>query len=501
MGTKFETIIHGACVGCCLLGGVAACTDRPSPAHAVEAAAPKEPVATSPGSQSQTTEPGVAFRRQFAAAARTVQPAVVSITATPAAPRTRTTSSVPTVGGALLDPPLAEEIDTGHQRRRRGVGSGTIVDSKGYILTNYHILEGVDRIRVVVGDEHEFDAKLIGSDPLTDIAVITIEPGDLKLPVAMIGDSEALQAGDWVLACGKPFGVKQMVSAGVVSAVRRSNPEISEYEDFIQTDALINSSNSGGPLIDLDGQIVGINTATVSARPEDFGVGFAIPIRMANQIMRQLLDQGKVSRGYVGLSINDLSEKLSESFDYPGAGGVLVEDVVPNGPGARAGIQPGDILSERDGAPITDAPQFRGAIAGMGPGRETVFTLWRDGSVKKVRVGLTELPGVAQVIAQGQAIEGEPRWGLQLADVPKSRKDRTKDMPDHGAVVGAVRSGSPAEDIGIHPGDVIVDLDGKLVRDAADAQRLLQSTQESIRVRIVRRGQGSFLLLTAPQRD
>ena len=388
------------------LGAVSGCRHESTAPGPADASTPKATEPVSRSSESTGTAAQLDFRHQFVAAAKAIAPAVVSITST-AVQNARKASpfegtpfefffhGVPQNQGPSL---------------RRGVGSGTIIDTQGHILTNNHVIEGADRVRVLTADNHEFDAKVVGADPKTDVAVVQISPGDTKLQAAVIGDSDALEVGDWVLACGSPFGLRQTVSAGIVSALGRGNVGISEYEDFIQTDAAINPGNSGGPLLDLDGRIVGVNTAIASSGGGNVGVGFAIPIKMASQIMKQLLEHGKVVRGYVGLYIGDVTDRLAESFGYHGAGGALVQDVTPGGPGAHAGIKPGDIISELDGKPVTNSAHFRNSVAALSPGTKVELKLWRDKKETTVKVELGELPASGKPGAPGSSSSGEIRW-------------------------------------------------------------------------------------------
>jgi serine protease Do len=288
--------------------------------------------------------------------------------------------------------------------------------------------------------------------------------------------------------------LKQTVSAGIVSAVGRGSVGIAEYEDFIQTDAAINPGNSGGPLVDLQGRLVGVNTAIASGSGGSVGVGFAIPIKMAAQVMRQLLDHGKVVRGYVGLYIADVTDKLAESFEYKGAGGALIQDVSAGGPAAQAGLEPGDIIMTSAGEAVRNAAEFRNSIAASAPGTEVELKIWRDGREITKRVKLGELPPSKQAATgqSGQGTHSEPRWGLQLSDLPPDLKHES----EKGALVTLVQPDSPAADAGVRPGDVIVDVQGDEVGSAEQARKLLQSAKSPVRLRVLREGHGLFLVLT-----
>ena len=263
--------------------------------------------------------------------------------------------------------PGGPQFGPGMQQPQEGLGSGFVVSKDGYILTNAHVVEGADEITVRTNDERDLEAKLVGSDPQTDLAVLKVEDG--KLDALELGDSDSLRVGQWVVAAGTPFGLSSSITSGIVSATGRSNLRIADYENFIQTDAAINPGNSGGPLLDLEGKVVGINTAIFSRSGGYMGIGFAIPINMAKNVMNSLIADGKVTRGRLGAWIQDLDDDLAESFDYDSRNGVLIGDVDPESPAGKAGLQSGDIVLEYDGEPVTKADDLRMRVAGTKPGR------------------------------------------------------------------------------------------------------------------------------------
>jgi serine protease Do len=459
--------------------------------------APTPSPATTPNSQTTSTAPPSDFRHQFVLAAKAIGPAVVAITSTSVAR--------PTGRGSASPFDFFFRGDRGQSGRgevRQGIGSGVIIDTQGNVLTNNHVVEGADEVKVVLAGNQEIMAKLVGTDPKSDLAVVKIDPGKVKLTAAVLGDSDKLEVGEWVIACGSPFGLRQTVSAGIVSAIGRGNVGITEYEDFIQTDAAINPGNSGGPLVDLEGRVVGVNTAIASQSGGNNGVGFAIPISMAKFVLEQLVKTGKVVRGYAGLLIGDVNADLAESFNYKGEGGALVQDVSQAGPGARAGLKPGDIIIARDGRPVLNAGAFRNGIADSNPGKEVKLEVWRDGNRIEVPLTLGELPVGDQVAAKRGSSSGSPdiakepaRWGVGLSDITPEIAQRLQLGATRGALVQQVQNGSPADEAGLTPGDVIVAIGDREVKKANDAKEILQKSEGPVRLRVVREGRGFFVVL------
>jgi serine protease Do len=444
-------------------------------------------------SSAATTQaaPPTDFRSQFIAAAKAIGPAVASITSL----------SMVNVGSALEGTPFEFFFHGDSEPRgktlRRGIGSGVVIDAAGFVLTNNHVVEGADKVKVVLADNRELSAKVVGTDPKSDVAVVKLTAPGEQLHAALLGNSDKLEVGEWVVAAGSPFGLRQTVSAGIISAIGRGNVGISEYEDFIQTDAAINPGNSGGPLVDLEGRVVGINTAIASRNGGNNGVGFAIPIAMAKNVADQLIATGKVVRGYVGLYIGDVTEALARSFGYQGVGGALVQDVTPGGPGARAGIGPGDIIFERDGRPVLNAASVRNGVAESPPGTETTFKIWRDGKALDKRVKLGELPGAEPAIASAApAKEGHARWGLQLLDPTPALRSRLQLGSAPGALVASVKPESPADDAGLRSGDLITQVGNHPVHSAVEAQKALLAGSSPTRLRVSREGHGLFIVLT-----
>src|SRR5580765_1686736 len=256
----------------------------------------------------------------------------------------------------------------------RAAGSGVIVDARGYVLTNNHVVENASAIEVRLSDDRKFKATLVGRDARTDLAVLKVE-SPAPLPVAELGDSDRLRVGQWAIAIGNPFGLDRTVTAGIISATGRTHVGVATYEAFIQTDASINPGNSGGPLLNLDGRVIGINTAIVSSGQ---GIGFAIPINMVREVMTQLIDKGRVVRGWLGISIQDLTDDLAAGFGASGKGGVLVADVMKDSPAEASGLKAGDIIVELSGAPVKDVTELQKRVAAVSPGQSVPMTVLRD---------------------------------------------------------------------------------------------------------------------------
>ena len=432
------------------------------------------------------------FRYQFSNVAKKVSPSVVTIAV-------ESVVDAPDVGSWNPFEGSPFERFFGQQpkgprgkRKQQGMGSGVIVDANGTILTNNHVVAHADRLKVILGDDREFRAKVVGNDAKTDLAVIKIDAKGLQ--PAVFGNSDTLQVGEWVLAIGAPFGLRQTVSAGIVSAVGRGRVGIAEYEDFIQTDAAINPGNSGGPLVDLDGRLVGLNTAIASRSGGSQGVGFAIPINMVKSVMDQLVDHGSVVRGYLGVMIADLTDDLSRSFGYHGTAGVLVQDVSRDAPAAKAGLRAGDIIVERDGKKVVDVATFRNAIAQTRPGTTVKLGVWRDGKQSAQDVTLGTLPGEPGEKAGAAEEQGE--LGLGLSDLTPELRQQFGVEAKSGAVVVQVQPGSIADDAGLRPGDVIVQVGPNDVASAAQAKRLLTKAGKNVRLRVMREGSGMFIILS-----
>ena len=334
-------------------------------------AAPQPEGATAPGS--------------FSTAARKAAPAVVSINTSKAVRHPR--SNDPWFQFFFGDPGPQAQV---------GLGSGVIVSPDGYILTNNHVVEGADEIEVTLTDSRRAQARVIGTDPETDLAILKIELD--KLPVIVLGNSDQLAVGDQVLAIGNPFGVGQTVTSGIVSALGRNQLGINTFENFIQTDAAINPGNSGGALTDINGNLMGINTAIYSRSGGSMGIGFAIPVSTAKQVMESIVKNGQVVRGWIGVEPNELTPELAQTFGIQSAQGVIVTGVLNSGPAAEAGIRPGDVITQVAGQPVRTVSELLTRIAGLTPGQATPFALQRQGQVVEVSVTPAQRPRPQRVM-------------------------------------------------------------------------------------------------------
>jgi serine protease Do len=435
-----------------------------------------------------------ALSEAFRDVAKTLSPSVVSIrserTIRPAA-QFRGNASIPREFRRFFDDDsFGRFFDDVPNRafRQRSSGSGVIVSNQGYIVTNNHVIRGAETVTVTLNDKRTFSAKVVGRDEKTDVAVLKIKADDLT--PARFGDSDAMQVGDWVLAVGNPFRLSQTVTAGIVSAMGRENVGITDYENFIQTDAAINPGNSGGPLVNLNGEIVGINTAIASNTGSFNGIGFAIPSNSVKRIYTSIVKTGHVQRGRIGAAIQDLTPQLAKSFGYRLNGhGVLVGDVVKNGPAAKAGLKAGDIVESFDGRPMHSAAHLRNSVAATAPGAKATMTVFRNGKTRNISVTvgkLTEDEGVASTSGEeGSASESVQDWGMTLKDVtPDLAKQLKLDDNRKGAVVTQVQSGSLASEMGIRVGDVIVSVGGQTVHNVDDFRKAIKSADLAKGVRL-----------------
>ena len=362
--------------------------------------------------------------------------------------------------------------------KQQGLGSGVIVSEDGYIITNNHVVDNADEVKIGLADGREFTAKVVGKDPKTDIAVLKIDASGL--PVITIANSEKIEVGDLVLAIGNPFGVGQTVTMGMVSATGRGVLGL-DYEDFIQTDAAINPGNSGGALVDAEGRLIGINTAILSRSGGNQGIGFAVPVNLARTVMESLVKDGRVVRGFLGVGIQDLTPALAEQFELDRHEGVVVADVTPNSPAQKAGLKSGDLIVEFNGREVAGSRQLKLQVAQAAPGKTVAVKILRDGKAKTVEVTPKELPGNEMAFNRdGKHTEEQGTLnGVAVADLDSARRNEL-DVPSHikGVLVTEVEPTSAAYEAGLRPSDIILEIDRKSVETAADAVKLTETSKD-----------------------
>jgi len=433
------------------------------------------------------------FNEHLISIAKQVKPAVVNISIIGRSPQRS-----PRFPSPFFDDPFfrrffgerfKEKPPQVPKRQQQGMGSGVIVSPNGYIVTNNHVVESGDEIRVMLDDKRTFDAELIGTDPETDLAILKIDASDL--PFLSWGDSSQLEVGEMVVAVGNPFGLNQTVTMGIISAVGRANVGIVDYEDFIQTDAAINPGNSGGALVNLHGELVGINTAIFSRSGGYMGIGFAIPSNMAKHVTRSLKDHGKVVRGWLGVSIQDLTPELAEQFDTPDTKGALVADVVEESPAHEAKFQRGDIIREYDGRAVKNSTKLRTLVAETAPDSTVEIGILRDGEHKTLTVDIGELPkDLAKLGSIGTVGERHALSGLTVEPVPETRGSGEK-----GIKVIRVDPDSRAARAGIRVDDIILEVNRKRIEDVGDFDRVTSQLEENESVLVlIQRGRSTIFL-------
>ncbi|MBM9512697.1 DegQ family serine endoprotease [Desulfogranum marinum] len=378
------------------------------------------------------------------------------------------------------------------QYRQQGAGSGFIFDSNGYILTNNHVVEGAEKITVRLDDKREFKAKVIGTDPQSDVAIIKID--GTNLPTLPLGNSDNLEVGEWVIAIGSPFELNQTVTVGVVSAKGRNRVGITDYENFIQTDAAINPGNSGGPLLNIHGEAIGLNTAIFSKSGGYMGIGFAIPINMAQSIKQQLLDHGKVTRGWLGVVIQDVTEDLADSFGLDNTSGVLIAEVSDDSPAAKAGLKQGDVLVALDTVPLANVADLRNKIAMTPPDSKVSLKLIRDGKTKNISVTIGQQPanmsarqpaGTSQTTTLGE-------FGLSLQELTPELAEQFEYEQNQGVLITAVEPDSPAGRIGLQAGQLIEEVNRQQVDSLSALKKVLSSSKNKNQVLLrIRSGKSS----------
>jgi serine protease Do len=388
------------------------------------------------------------------------------------------------------------------EQKEHALGSGVIVTSDGYIVTNNHVVAKASEIEVTLSDKRTFKGKVVGADPSTDVAVIKID--GTNLPTVPFGNSDQLKVGDIVMAFGNPFGQYFTVTRGSVSALGRTGGQIEELQNFIQTDAAINPGNSGGALVNVHGQVVGINTAILSGNSGpggeggSVGIGFAIPSNMAERVMDELIKSGKVSRGYLGVQITDLSDELAKQFKIPDTSGALAEDVTPDGPADKAGLKNGDVIRKLNGQPVTDAGQLTLGVTNLSPGSVATLDIIRDGQPMTLKITLGERPSnINAARPGGGSVQQGTLRGIEVQNLTAAIRDQLG-LPANvtGVVIGQIDPDSPAAQYGLQEGDVIESINRKPVRNVGDFNRLAAEAKGQTLLRINRQGNGVFVVIS-----
>lgn len=440
----------------------------------------------------------LAVKPSFADLVEKVKPAVVNIATTEKA--TRQAQRLPQSPFPPGSPFEEFFRQFGEQQQRRSgpqhaLGSGFIIDPAGYVVTNNHVVDGADKIVVTLDDGREFPATVKGRDPKTDLALLKIE-SKAPLPYVAFGDSDRARIGDWVVAVGNPFGLGGSVSAGIVSA-RGRNLNSGPYDNFLQIDAPINPGNSGGPLFDQSGRVIGIATAIYTPNGGNVGIGFAVPSNLAGSVIAQLKDSGKVARGWLGVTMQPMTEALAKAVGRKDDGGVLVNDVQADGPAAKAGLKQGDVVISLNGSSIHDPRDLATQVAGLKAGDRAKLDVWREGREKTLTITVGSQP-TEQTAALDEGGK-EERVGLALAPVTPELRARLGLDDGKGAVVTEVTPDSKAEDSGVRPGDVILGVAGHTVANPAEAAEQIrtarQQHKEAVTLLVRRDGTTYYLAL------
>ncbi|HRI52400.1 MAG TPA: Do family serine endopeptidase, partial [Pseudomonadota bacterium] len=383
---------------------------------------------------------------------------------------------------------------------QRGAGSGVVIDEKGYILTNNHVVGEADDIKVQFLDGKELAAKIIGTDSRSDLAVISVDTKGYAVKAAKLGDSEKLMVGEWVIAIGNPFGLDHTVTVGVISAKGRSGIANSKgnYQDFLQTDASINPGNSGGPLVNLNGEVIGINTAILGPGG-NIGIGFAVPSDLARPVVKDLIASGKVRRPYLGISMQEMHQDMAKALGGPEKG-ALVQALTPGGPAEKAGVKRGDIIVKVDSKAINNSRDVQRQVLQRRVGDAVALEVWRDGKLVSLSAKAAELPGddaPAGVGGSGEE-QSKAKLGLSMQTLTPGMADRLGLKAQAGVVITGIKAGSPAAEANLSRGDVLLEVDRKPVRSAEEASRLLSVDRPGGHVLLVQRGDSALFLLLQP---
>ncbi len=457
---------------------------------------PGQPSATQP-----QVVAGAVLQNSYADLVTRVAPAVVTIRSTE---KSRASQQFPFMDDPTLREFFGDRLPQQQQQqpqRVQGVGSGVIVNSDGYILTNHHVVDGAVEIKVELPDNRTFTAKLVGSDQPSDLAVLKIDA--TNLPMLSLGDSDKMRVGDFVLAVGNPLGIGQTVTSGIVSAKGRSTGlSDGSFEDFLQTDAAINRGNSGGALVNTSGELIGINSQILSPSGGSIGIGFAIPSNMARAVMDQLIKTGKVRRGMLGVTIQSVDADLASSLSLPTARGAIVTSVQSGGPAERAGVKRGDVITAVNNQPVADTNNLRNVVASMAPGTKVSLKTLRDGREQDAQLTLAELPERPQADEEesdtGQT-PGSGKFGLSLQPLTADTASRAGlDASDQGLVVAKVDPNGAAADAGIRQGDLVVEVNRRPVRSIAEFNAAVQQSGQKPALLLIKRRNNTIFVPLKP---
>jgi serine protease Do len=475
-------------------------TGRSAPANALGAPTAPTPVVSTPGpiEVPPALKGAVSFQEGFAPIVERLSAAVVNISAV------KVVQQGSARRPAFFSNPLFRDFfgeqhpnfSIPRERREQSMGSGVIVSEDGYILTNNHVVADASRVRIFLPDRREFQAKIVGTDPKTDIAVLKVD--GQRFAYAPFGDSSKVRVGEFALAIGNPFGLGQTVTLGIISAVGRGNIGIVDYEDFIQTDAAINPGNSGGALVNATGELIGINTAILARGAQgNQGVGFAVPSELARAVMDQIIREGRVVRGYMGVGLQDVTPGVAEALGMKEPRGVLVAEVAKGSPADEAGLERGDILVEIDGKPVADSRAFRMRVAQTKPGSRMKVTVLRADARREVTVDLTELPGEEgpKAATGGDALS--ERLGITIAPLAGDLRRRLS-LPDdaRGVAVVQVEPDGRAQAAGLRPGDVIQEVNRSPISSPEELMQALDKARgRALLLLVLREGRTRYVIV------